>query len=231
MSCQIQTTVSLQGSVHRERTCSISSDSIYLDYTASKHYLCPRYFIKWYWCVWWSIFERLHFWSDKLQQASLVKFTFSMYTLSIFERAPIIHICRNLYHSKQTQWHCGVGIYREEDNWKEDRKADSQLILSLTKWEESKSTNKSQSSLISSLSAAMAESYVLLRVFTGIFLLQILPNKSPRSHFFHELRLFSVALSASSLKIRQLIHQCPCKNRDWYHNIKTLNNIDSHRAM
>lgn len=178
MSCQMQAPVSLQGPVHRERTCSILSDSIYLDYTASKHYLCPRYLIKWYWCAWWSIFERLHFWSDKLQQASLVKFTFSMYTLSVFERAPTIHICRNLYHSKQT--HNGTGVLPFiEMKTTEDRKADSQLILSLTKWEESKRTNKSQSPLISSRSAAMAEFYVLLRVFTGTSCFKFCQTRAP----------------------------------------------------
>lgn len=229
MSCQIQTPVSLQGSVHRERTCSISSDSIYLDYTASKHYLCPRYFIKWYWCVWWSIFERLHFWSDKLQQASLVKFTFSMYTLSVFERAPITHICRNLYHSKQT--HNGTGVLAFIEKKITEKKTGKLILSSFFLWPNEKKVRvQIRANLHSSLSlsAAMAESYVLLQVFTEIFLLQILPNKSPRSHFFHELRLFSVA---SSLKIRQLIHQSPCKNRNWYHNIKTLNNTDSHRAM
>lgn len=132
LSCQIQTPVSLQDSVHRERTCSISSDSIYLDYTASKHYLCPRYFIKWYWCVWWSIFERLHFWSDKLQQASLVKFTFSMYTWSVFERAPIIPICRNLYYSKQT--HNGTGVLAFIEIKTTEKKTGKLILSSFFLW-------------------------------------------------------------------------------------------------
>lgn len=132
MSCQIQTPVSLQGSVHRERTCSISSDSIYLDYTASKHYLSPRYFIKWYWRVWWSIFERLHFWSDKLQQASLVKFTFSTYTWSVFERAPIIPICRNLYYSKQT--HNGTGVLAFIEIKTTEKKTGKLILSSFFLW-------------------------------------------------------------------------------------------------
>lgn len=132
MSCQIQTPVFLQGSVHRERTCSISSDSIYLDYTVSKHYLCPRYFIKWYWCVWWSTFERLHFWSDKLQQASLVKFTFSTYILSVFERAPNIPICRKLYYSKQT--HNGTGVLAFIEMKTTEKKTGKLILSSFFLW-------------------------------------------------------------------------------------------------
>lgn len=149
-----------RGRAHKGRTLSILSDSIYLDYVASKYCLCPRYCVEWYWCVWWSVFERLHFWSDKLQQASLGRLSSNACPLSTREEAPAVCVAETSMIPRRPTAALGVSLRLGEADWKEDRSrslAKSYFGQMRTrKWDD-----QTRANLCSSLSYASSGSFLL----------------------------------------------------------------------